>query len=96
MRPTLQHLDLRLRVPRRSLRFILLACLLGLTVSRVGAQETDWPEWRGPQRDGVAGAVRLSRNWLDGDLKVRWRVPLAEGYATPLVVDNRVLTFGRE
>lgn len=27
---------------------------------------------------------------------MRWRVPLAVGYATPLIVDNRVFTFGRE
>ena len=56
----------------------------------------DWPQWRGPRRDGVAGDVRLPRNWLDAELKVRWRVSLAEGYATPLVVGDRVFTFGRE
>jgi outer membrane protein assembly factor BamB len=70
--------------------------LLGLAYSPIVAQEAEWPQWRGPRRDGVAGDVGLPRDWLDAELKVCWRVPLGEGYATPLVVGDRVFTFGRE
>ena len=52
----------------------------------------DWPQWRGPTRDGqVAGAA-----WPD-DLKpdhldVAWRHELGPGYSGPVVVSDRVFT----
>jgi outer membrane protein assembly factor BamB len=39
--------------------------------------------------------VRLPRDWLDGKLTPRWRVPLGDGYAAPVVAGDRVFTFGR-
>ncbi len=89
-----------LRENPRNLRFILISLFLvphfNLTASSCRADSGDWPQWRGSHRDGVAGDFHLPRNWLDAELKVRWQVPLGEGYATPLVTRDRVFTFGRE
>jgi outer membrane protein assembly factor BamB len=60
------------------------------------AQDGDWAQWRGTRRNAVAADVRLPRDWLAAELKVRWRVPVGEGYATPLLAGDRVYTFGRE
>ncbi|MFW6065187.1 MAG: PQQ-binding-like beta-propeller repeat protein [Planctomycetota bacterium] len=46
------------------------------------ATETDWSQFRGPGRDGVApSGVELARDWPDGGPEVLWRVDLGEGYA---------------
>ena len=59
----------------------------------VGAQ--DWPQWRGPNRDGVVNAFKEPASW-PAALTKRWQVEVGAGYATPLVVGDRVFTFARQ
>src|SRR5438132_10846071 len=33
----------------------------------------DWPQWRGPRRDGIAGAFNLLAPWPAGGPRVLWR-----------------------
>jgi outer membrane protein assembly factor BamB len=73
-----------------------LAWTLGLWVAAVpiaGAQ--DWPQWRGPNRDGVIGSFREPAAWPE-KLVRRWQVEVGTGYATPLLVGDRVYTFTRQ
>jgi outer membrane protein assembly factor BamB len=53
---------------------------------------TDWPQWRGPARDGfIAKETSTWPDSLEGDrLKQLWRVELGEGYPGPIVVGDRV------
>ena len=55
----------------------------------------DWPQWRGPQRDGSVGSFTPPASWPD-TLTQRWKVDVGLGYATPLVVGNRIYMFSRE
>ena len=55
----------------------------------------DYPQWRGQQRDGGASAFNLPTSWPDA-LKRQWKVQLGKGYATPLVIGDRVLAFTRD
>ncbi|MFN3167101.1 MAG: PQQ-binding-like beta-propeller repeat protein [Phycisphaeraceae bacterium] len=52
----------------------------------------DWPQWRGPTRDGVVGEVEWPKTLSDEVLKPVWRVGLAEGYPGPVISDGRVFT----
>jgi outer membrane protein assembly factor BamB len=70
--------------------------LLAVAIGPAPAQDADWPQWRGPARDGVASNTRLSRDWLKRPLAVRWRAAVGEGYAAPVVSGTSVYTFGRE
>lgn len=54
----------------------------------------DYPQWRGLNRDGAASAFAEPASWPDA-LTRRWKVEIGEGYATPLVVGDRVYTFTR-
>jgi hypothetical protein len=58
------------------------------------ATAADWPQWRGPNRDGSIGAVLPSR-WPEA-LKKRWEIPVGSGHASPIVSGNRVVVFARE
>jgi outer membrane protein assembly factor BamB len=64
--------------------------------SRLGAQRAsaDWPQWRGPNRDGAPGAFSVPAVWPE-QLVQRWKAEVGEGYASPLVVGNRVYQFAR-
>jgi len=68
----------------------------GLAV-HVGAQNrsADWPQWRGPQRDGTLTGYVEPKAWPD-QLTRRWKIEVGTGYATPIVVGNRVFVFSRQ
>jgi outer membrane protein assembly factor BamB len=50
----------------------------------------DWPQWLGPRRDATWREPGLVAAIPAGGLPVKWRVPIAEGYAGPAVADGRV------
>jgi len=51
----------------------------------------DWPQWRGPERDGHALGVALARSWPETGPAVAWRVDgLGSGHSTPAVAGGRV------
>ena len=60
-----------------------------------GMAAQDWTQWRGPNRDGVMASFREPASW-PAALTKRWRVEVGTGYATPLVVGNRVYSFTRQ
>ena len=70
--------------------------LAGLTAA-VAAQNAgpDWPQWRGPRRDGTLTAFTEPKAWPD-TLTQRWKITVGEGYATPILVGNRVYQFSRQ
>jgi hypothetical protein len=50
----------------------------------------DWPQWRGPNRDGVCCETGLLESFPAQGLKVRWRVPVGWGWSSPVVAQGRV------
>src|SRR6202158_2092179 len=55
----------------------------------------DWPQWRGPNRDGTLATFVEPRTW-PARLNRRWKIEVGTGYATPIVVGNRVYAFSRQ
>src|SRR5579859_2904673 len=51
----------------------------------------DWPQWRGPNRDGAWGETGVLQSFPAGGLKVRWRVPVGWGFSSPVVAQGRVV-----
>jgi outer membrane protein assembly factor BamB len=48
-------------------------------------QAADWPQWRGPNRDGhvpIGDKVPIS---LPAEIQPRWRIPIGEGFSSPVV-----------
>lgn len=71
--------------------------VLAALVMPVSAQRAsnDWTQWRGPSRDGAAPAVADANAWPE-KLTQKWKVEVGQGYATPLVVGNRIYQFARK
>src|SRR5438034_8564302 len=59
------------------------------------ASAADWPQWRGPNRDGVVHGVKVPDKW-PGALKEEWKVPVGEGVSSPVVVGGSVYVFTRQ
>jgi outer membrane protein assembly factor BamB len=76
----------------RRLRTFLVLSTAVLTV-QVYAQ--DWPQWRGPNRDGALAAFREPAAWPE-TLKQQWKVEVGLGYASPLLVGQRIYLFTRQ
>jgi outer membrane protein assembly factor BamB len=55
----------------------------------------DWPQWRGPNRDGAVATFRAPSSWPE-KLTEHWKLPVGLGYATPLLVGDRIYLFTRE
>jgi outer membrane protein assembly factor BamB len=55
---------------------------------------TDWPQWRGVNRDGGAAGFRAPARWPDA-LTLKWKRDIGAGYSTPIVIGDVVYTFSR-
>jgi outer membrane protein assembly factor BamB len=71
-------------------------CLLTLSVSTI-VPAADWPQWRGPNRDGKSEETGLLAQWPAGGPRLVWKVQgLGEGYSSFAVVGNRLYTQGQQ
>lgn len=55
----------------------------------------DWPQWRGPGRDGAWRETGLIDAFPGPELKPRWRVPISNGYSGPTVAAGKVYAADR-
>ncbi len=77
----------------KRIRSLLLAILL--FPAWVMADDTDWPQWRGPHRDGHAAAQPLLTQWPDGGPGLKWTFQNAgRGYSSVSVVGGKLYTMG--
>ena len=74
--------------------WLTLTLLIGAGGAATAQGPLDYPQWRGANRDGAAAAFREPATWPTR-LTRQWQVETGLGYATPILVGNRVYTFGR-
>jgi outer membrane protein assembly factor BamB len=55
----------------------------------------DWPQWRGPNRDGVWKETGLVDKFAGDQLAIKWRQKIGSGYSGPTVADGRVYVTDR-
>ena len=70
-----------------------LSCIL---VAGAALLADDWPQWRGPTRDGIWRETGLVDNFAGPQLAIRWREPIGSGYSGPTVADGRVYVTDRQ
>ncbi len=77
----------------RTITRTVVAVGLFIFASDVFAQ--DWPQWRGPNRDGAATSFNTPASWPK-QLTERWTVEIGYGYATPILVGDRIYMYTRQ
>ncbi len=78
----------------RLLASVAALCLCFLSVTKpadTAAPSADWPQWRGPARDGTSRERGLLQQWPAGGPKLLWQVnDIGDGFSTPVVVGSRI------
>jgi outer membrane protein assembly factor BamB len=71
--------------------------LLGVAVlfsaCRVGAE--DWPQFLGPNRNGVSSEAGLDTSWPKDGPRVVWKCEVGAGWSGPVVAAGRLILFHR-
>jgi outer membrane protein assembly factor BamB len=55
----------------------------------------DWPQWRGPNRDGKVAGFTAPEKW-PSELKPKWKITVGSGDATPALVGDKLYVFTRQ
>jgi outer membrane protein assembly factor BamB len=59
------------------------------------ARADDWPQWRGPTRDGVWRETGLVEKFAGPEVPIVWRVPVGAGYSGPTIAGGKVYLTDR-
>ena len=75
-----------------SKKIVLAICVVVIGASCALAQ--DWPQWRGPNRDGKVTGFTAPPTWPQ-ELKQKWSVNVGQGDSTPALVADKLYVFTR-
>ncbi|MBM3830469.1 MAG: alcohol dehydrogenase [Verrucomicrobia bacterium] len=71
---------------------------LGLSAPALAMAQTvenfDWPQWRGPKRDGISREKGFTAEWPKEGPRRLWSARVGVGYSSMAVVGGRVYTMG--
>jgi len=76
-------------------RVLPVVALLAFLTFQVAAQSTDWPQWRGPNRDGISKETGLLKSWPANGPAMLWKAKGAgNGYSSFAVANGKLYTMG--
>ncbi len=71
---------------------VLLVCLIG---EASGQTPGEWPQWRGPNRDGISKETGLLKQWPAQGPPLVWKMAGAgRGYSSMAISNGRLFTMG--
>ena len=69
---------------------VALFTVLSVLPYNIGVRGADWPQWQGPNRDGVWHEQGIVDGIPENGLPIVWRVPLGGGYSGPAVAGDHL------
>ena len=80
------------------MRLSRISCVLAVVAAASLAQAArtyEWPQWRGPSRDGQSRERSFMARWPDGGPKLLWTAKgIGQGFTTVAISDGRIYTAG--
>jgi len=74
---------------------VALCALSHQVVAQVAPTAANWPQWRGPNRDGISKETGLLRQWPEGGPALAWKATGAgRGYSSFSVANGKLYTLG--
>jgi outer membrane protein assembly factor BamB len=71
------------------------ALVLAFTALPIAGAEPDWPQFRGPKRDGISPDQNLLKAWPSDGPPLAWKAEgVGVGYSSVAVAGDQVLTMG--
>ena len=72
-----------------------LAFVVGLSALPLSAADLDWPQFRGPKRDGLSPDTSLLKSWPTDGPRLVWKAEgVGDGFSSVAVVGDKVVTMG--
>ncbi|WP_417850993.1 PQQ-binding-like beta-propeller repeat protein [Thalassoglobus sp.] len=68
--------------------------LFVLVCSLSFAEERSWPQWMGPNHDGISTETNWSTDWPTSGLPVAWKREIGIGFSSISIDDGRLFTMG--
>jgi len=72
----------------------LAAVLVGSAAIAGEPVATDWPQWLGPNRDGISAETGWRTDWAANPPKVLWKAGVGQGYSAVSVAGGLLYTMG--
>jgi outer membrane protein assembly factor BamB len=74
---------------------MMIVAVVVFSLSEVAAQSADWPQWRGPNRDGISKDTGLLKQWPENGPPLIWKITGAgNGYSSLAIAGGRLFTMG--
>ncbi len=77
----------------RLLHRTLLATVMA-SVATASLTANDWPQWRGPNRNGISTETAWTDQWPSAGPAIAWKAQVGLGYSSFVVADGRAVTVG--
>lgn len=68
--------------------------LLFLITTTASLRAEDWPQWRGPQRNGISAEKAWLDTWPANGPKIAWKARVGLGFSSFVIAQGRVFTMG--
>ena len=78
-----------------AMHMLRITCYLGVAFGVFPVSADDWPQWQGPNRDGVWHETGIIEKFSSNGPPVRWRAKIGAGYSGPIVARGRVYVTDR-
>ncbi|MHC4173576.1 MAG: outer membrane protein assembly factor BamB family protein [Planctomycetota bacterium] len=85
---------------RKVIKGYVVALVFGLGISAIWAGfyntagAANWPNWRGPNHNGISSETGWNATWPEGGPKVLWKKSIGTGFASMAVSNGRVYAMG--
>jgi len=94
MRTFQRNRSSRKNMRNSKIRKAVLICSAMVFLATQASLAQDWPQWRGPNRDGAV-AFSPPKAWPD-NLKPLWKVTVGAGHASPVVAGGKIFLLSRQ
>jgi hypothetical protein len=79
----------------RAYNFITISIVvLLIALMPVRSEADDWPNWRGPQHNGISDETDWIGDWPAFEPVILWEQQVGTGFSSIAVADGRVYTMG--
>jgi outer membrane protein assembly factor BamB len=76
-------------------RFLIVGVLMASSLTAwCATHQADWPQWRGPNGNGISTETGWNPLALNGGAKILWDLKVGMGYSSVAVEDSRLYTMG--
>ena len=80
--------------PSKTVLTVFLLLVVLIRVLAGGAEEEDWPCWRGPNGDGVSRETDWNPEALSAGARVLWTTDIGRGYSNIAIKNDLLFTMG--